>query len=898
MGKKLKVLSSIIIFSLIFNISFNVFATEETQEEATNELSIVNGQERQNEETNNNIEEKKIQNTNAEQENLDSNDLDIGKLSEENLEIQNTNLKSRAAISTYSLDSYEGTLIDGKDVTTKVYVNRDGKNYTYSRENGLNFVRIKRYCFETGEYTDIFSNWNNFDVESVRGYYVQDKVIYHALYSTREYDELRIVGYDTETETICYDQTFPITYDQFEGEFCIDSNHNIYLLTAGSTEEELTILSYTKDGNPIDSYTKSGIYVNGCNAIDLIGTNKQNTVIFCALGINQGGIPSWWNDCIIKIDNGKFVNNEIYTMREYGGMLWTFLDDSQTHAYDQYGEFYEINYNANTESGVSYTIKGSIDIDGSYSNIASITSHDDTYAYVGGVQGILHIYNWHTNEIEKYLSIGEDKRITGVYKNGNDILIEYLKNGEFYALTVNLSDYDNVTQNIEITDHVALTHTKLQIKNKYDKLSIVNTTSNLYDQTPSISAPYTAGSLLPQVKTDTLNQINYFRWIAGLDNITQNDQYMDYSQKGAVLLAARNILTHYPSRPSDMDEEFYKQGYSATSAGIGYSANISQGTLMAYSIKGYIDDTSNMYKDVGHRLSLLDPKATSASYGFASRYGVVNVFRDGERNNNEGYYAWPSPGNFPVESINYNAMWSVTLTNKGYFVETPKYIVLKANGKEYSSANEDFSLYYDNIYRTYFFDIPDELKNYLTDGNYSIQNGKSVEVEVHGLADNYGNTYVIKYPINFFSLDKVLTGISLDTASIRIGDTKKLELKMTPEGAQPDGEIKWSSSNTNVATISNDGTITAKTKGLTTITAEVDGLKTTATINVVDYILGDVNGDGEITLVDYGNILAHVKGTKLLTGQNLKAADVNLDGEVTLVDYGKVLAYVKRNIQF
>ena len=63
-------------------------------------------------------------------------------------------------------------------------------------------------------------------------------------------------------------------------------------------------------------------------------------------------------------------------------------------------------------------------------------------------------------------------------------------------------------------------------------------------------------------------------------------------------------------------------------------------------------------------------------------------------------------------------------------------------------------------------------------------------------------------------------------------------------------------------------------------------------------ILGDVNGDGEITLVDYGNILAHVKGTKLLTGQNLKAADVNQDGEVTLVDYGKVLAYVKRNIVF
>ena len=68
--------------------------------------------------------------------------------------------------------------------------------------------------------------------------------------------------------------------------------------------------------------------------------------------------------------------------------------------------------------------------------------------------------------------------------------------------------------------------------------------------------------------------------------------------------------------------------------------------------------------------------------------------------------------------------------------------------------------------------------------------------------------------------------------------------------------------------------------------------------NTQSILLGDVTGDGKITLVDYGNILAHVKGTKLLTGQNLKAADVNQDGKVTLVDYGKVLAYVKRNISF
>ena len=57
---------------------------------------------------------------------------------------------------------------------------------------------------------------------------------------------------------------------------------------------------------------------------------------------------------------------------------------------------------------------------------------------------------------------------------------------------------------------------------------------------------------------------------------------------------------------------------------------------------------------------------------------------------------------------------------------------------------------------------------------------------------------------------------------------------------------------------------------------------------------GDVNGDGKVTLIDYGLVLAHVKRTKLLEGEQLKMADVNEDGKVTLIDYGLILANVKR----
>ena len=60
------------------------------------------------------------------------------------------------------------------------------------------------------------------------------------------------------------------------------------------------------------------------------------------------------------------------------------------------------------------------------------------------------------------------------------------------------------------------------------------------------------------------------------------------------------------------------------------------------------------------------------------------------------------------------------------------------------------------------------------------------------------------------------------------------------------------------------------------------------------YKKGDVNGDGKVTLIDYGLVLAHVKRTKLLTGEELQRADVNEDKKVTLIDYGLILAHVKR----
>ncbi len=62
----------------------------------------------------------------------------------------------------------------------------------------------------------------------------------------------------------------------------------------------------------------------------------------------------------------------------------------------------------------------------------------------------------------------------------------------------------------------------------------------------------------------------------------------------------------------------------------------------------------------------------------------------------------------------------------------------------------------------------------------------------------------------------------------------------------------------------------------------------------VDYLTGDVNGDGEITVIDATHIQRHVAKTKELVGNGLLAADVNKDGEVTIFDATEIQRYVAK----
>ena len=56
-------------------------------------------------------------------------------------------------------------------------------------------------------------------------------------------------------------------------------------------------------------------------------------------------------------------------------------------------------------------------------------------------------------------------------------------------------------------------------------------------------------------------------------------------------------------------------------------------------------------------------------------------------------------------------------------------------------------------------------------------------------------------------------------------------------------------------------------------------------INVHAAIIGDVNGDGKISVGDYVLIRKHILSNPKLTGDKLKRADVNADGKISSLDY-------------
>jgi len=140
-----------------------------------------------------------------------------------------------------------------------------------------------------------------------------------------------------------------------------------------------------------------------------------------------------------------------------------------------------------------------------------------------------------------------------------------------------------------------------------------------------------------------------------------------------------------------------------------------------------------------------------------------------------------------------------------------------------------------------------------------------------------------------------ITNITLNktNASLDPQETILLQASITPKENTDSPKITWKSGNNRIATVDENGKVTAIAGGTTEITATTsNGKKATCHITVSGepaLLKGDINQDGSVTLYDAFKILEKAILEGDLTADESYIMDYNEDGAITLYDAFKFL---------
>lgn len=164
----------------------------------------------------------------------------------------------------------------------------------------------------------------------------------------------------------------------------------------------------------------------------------------------------------------------------------------------------------------------------------------------------------------------------------------------------------------------------------------------------------------------------------------------------------------------------------------------------------------------------------------------------------------------------------------------------------------------------------------------------------------YYNNAKCEIPIEIFK-DEAYVELSQDIVTMYADETYTADAQIRNETSNQKRNIQWTSSNTAVATVNSDGTITAVGNGYAVVSASLEKSNQKASIIVLvnssntSHELGDVNMDGKVTAVDAMLTLKLAlidNPTDAITG----LADVNGDGKITAVDSMRILQYATGEI--
>ena len=270
-----------------------------------------------------------------------------------------------------------------------------------------------------------------------------------------------------------------------------------------------------------------------------------------------------------------------------------------------------------------------------------------------------------------------------------------------------------------------------------------------YSEMPSTSQPYSPGKVNAASLQDGLNMVNQIRYIAGLSHeVTLNDDYSALAQAASLVNALNGGLSHYPAKPSGMDDDLYNLGAEGAS-----HSNLSAGRsdIASTVVYGYMNDGDQSNIDrIGHRRWVLNPTMGKTGFGFVkaenSYYGTYSAMYafDTSGKKTGTVSMWPAQ-NAPVEYFGTDYPWSYST---GTAEDIEKVIVTLSNTntgevKKFSKASSDG-----------YFNV--ENNGYGLSGciifrpnNVTYEAGNKYHVKIDGLSGGM----TVEYDVKFFSIN-------------------------------------------------------------------------------------------------------------------------------------------------
>lgn len=222
------------------------------------------------------------------------------------------------------------------------------------------------------------------------------------------------------------------------------------------------------------------------------------------------------------------------------------------------------------------------------------------------------------------------------------------------------------------TNDLAIKERIFEIQHRWDLLKPIYDTPD-YIKNPSTISPYSLGQLTDEALNGALNMTNFIRYISYLpSDIKLDEQFNKEAQAASVVNAANSILTHYPNKPTGMDNTLFELGANGAK-----SSNLGSGyrSIVNSILRGYMEDgdPSNISR-VGHRLWVLSPKLKKVGFGYATNYSGTGytamkvIDNNMYSNTNEPYdfISWPAKTAMPTKFFTSYFPWSVSLNAEIY----------------------------------------------------------------------------------------------------------------------------------------------------------------------------------------------------------------------------------------